>query len=402
MDYEQKRNIIRHFATAEHWTNIFNDAFFSDETRKWQNAPKGKAQGAITIQHSPRKRRFKITDTQNGRSLLIRKSDTGRIKIEDEHGRRFIMNQGRITSRGNTISDVRPITSTAEFGFDDENANIATINDLGLIIRFHSDGSKSVFFENLGHRVDMTSGGAPVKAIKANGRFFHRISINDENIRQWDIPPAYAMMFAKLVLARDLNIEPSITALNALDEEKAVGILLSHLKNPHKDACPQDAGITSAEKSWSDTTEFEGYRVDTARKFSITRTDNGYDFATTSTQKHAILSQGALLITAERQDILTIQAVNARTTTKTILHMLTNGNDARDHLKQNWKFVVLDSPAALKVVAAMKDTATNELHLRADHFAAITFDHTKSLLAIEENALTEVISALEESLNSLH
>lgn len=402
MDYEQKRSIIKHFSTAEHWTNIFNDAFFADEARKWHST----TQGAITISRSPSGRRYKITDTENGRSLLIRKGKTGRIKVKDEHGRRFIMNQGRVTSRGDIISDVRPITSTSEFGLDgnlDRNkAHIASINTLGILIRFHKNGSKSVFFENLGHRVEMTSGGIPLQNIKGNGRFFHRISINEDNIRQWDIPPAYAMMFAKLVVARDFNIEPAIGALNTLDEEKAIGILLRHLKNPHNSANEQRSGIIAAENEWHDTTEFEGHRVDTARKFSITRTDHGYDFATTSTQKHAILSQGALLTMAERADILTIQAVNARTTTKAVLHMLKNGNAATDHLKQNWKFVVLDSPAALKVVTAMKDTAINELDLRADRFAAITFDHTKSLLAIEENALTEVASALENSLKSLH
>lgn len=403
MDYKQKRNIIKHFATAENWTNIFNDAFFADETRKWKSA----SQGTITISRSPGGRRTKIIDTEHGRSILIRRNQSGRLKIADEHGRFFIINQGRITARADIVSNVSPIKSIAEIGLQsrhqnqesDKAANIAVIDDLGIILRFFANGSKSIFFENLGHRIDMTAHGRARKSQKANGRFFHSISINEDNIREWDIPPAYAMMFAKLVLAHDLNLEPDIKTLNTLDEEQAVRILLNHLKNPAQ-ANDKQTGIV--ERNWSDTTEFEGYRVDIAQKFSISRTDHGYDFATTSTQKHAIIAHGGLLIQAERPDIFAVQAVNTRTTAKTILHMIKNGYDTKDHLGQQWKFIVLDSPAALKVVTAMKEAAKNEFDLRADRFAAITFDQTKSLLAIEENALGTVVRTLENSLNSLH
>tara|TARA_R110001592_G_scaffold20926_9_gene84638 strand:+ start:23368 stop:24831 length:1464 start_codon:yes stop_codon:yes gene_type:complete len=396
LSFSQKVRIIDHLSLPENWSNIFNAAFFSDETRKWAH----KNVDGLAIMSSPDKSKYKVLDEENGRSLMI-SNQGGRIKVTDEHNRSFILSQGKVKSRGDTVKDVSPIQSTAEFGFTDDTAKPAILDNLNIVVRFNQNGSKAVFFEDIGHRVDMTAHGEGMTPESHPGRFFHKISLTENAMKEWDIHPAYAMMFAKLVIAKDLNIEPSLDAFNELDEDMAQKLLFKYLEDKYDETWDgpeawrpkvekKNIGITEAEKPWNDTTEFGGYYTAIPNRFFIQKVDDGYDLTTSSDAKHSIWSQGELLRQARSEQVTSIQTINDRTATSSVLHMLNNGNTTTDHLGRDWKFVVLQSAASQKVVTNMNDVAHNALGITSHDYAAINFDDTHSLLAIEAETLERV------------
>ena len=404
LSFTQKVRIIDHLSVPDNWSNIFNMSFFTDESRKWSR----KTVDDLTISASPDGTKCKVMDEKNGRSLAVSRQG-GRVKVTDEHNQSFILSEGTVKSRGDTVSDVTPIRSTEEFGFADDTAKPVVLESMGVVLRFNDDGSKAVFFEDIGHRVDMNAHGDGVSAENHPGRFFHKISLTEGTFKEWDIHPAYAMMFAKLVIAKDLNIEPGLHAQNEIDEQKAAFLLAQYLKERLDDMdMPEtwkgnqpismtDLGgkaknaISAAEKPWDDTTEFGGYDAALPNRFFITKTDDGYDLTTSSDAKHSIWSQGELLRQARGSNILSIQTVNANTAAENVLHMLNKGNTVEVHLGREWQFVVLDSPAAQKVVTNMNDVAHNAFGIDSHDYAAINFDDTRSLLAIEGETLGRVM-----------
>ncbi len=405
LGFDQKIDIIDHLALPDNWSNIFNMDFFTDETRKWTH----KEINGLTILTSDDNKKCKVIDADKGRSLLIEQRSNNRIKVTDEHGQSFILNHGKVKSRGDTVANVTPIQSTNEFGFDDETAKTYVHETMGIIARFNDDGSKAIFFEDIGHRVDMNSYGDGISQQSHPGQFFHKVSFDDSTFKEWDIHPAYAMMFAKLVIAKDLNIEPNLHAFNELDEDKAAALLMEYLEDEYDEEWdgPQawrpkkkkeKIGIEKAEKPWSDTTEFKGYHAGIPSKFFIQKTDDGYDLTTSSDSKHSILAQGALLQQARKNNILSIQSVNENTATQSVLHMLNHGHKTEDHLGREWNFVVLQSSAARKIVESMNHVAHNTLGIDSNDYAAINFSDNESLIAMEIETLEHVTTAYRASL----
>ncbi len=409
LGFNQKVGIIDHLALPDNWSNIFNMDFFSDETRKWTS----KEAGDLTVLTSDDGKKCKIIDSENGRSLLLEKRSNNRIKVTDEHNQSFVLSQGKVKSRGNTVADVTPIQTTKEFGFDDDTAKPYVQEDMGVIVRFNQDGSKSVFFEDIGHRVDMNAQSEGIDQQNHPGQFFHKISFNDSTFKEWDIHPAYAMMFAKLVVAKDLNIEPNLKAFNELDEEKAAALLMKYLEDEYDEDWDgpeawrpkkkkEKIGIEKAEKPWRDTTEFKGHNTAIPKKFFIRKTDEGYDLTTSSDSKHSILAQGALLQQARQNNIIAIQTVNENTATQNVLHILNQGHTTEDHLGREWKFVVLQSNAAHKIVESMNDVSHNTLGVTPNNYAAINFSDNESLIAMEAQTLEDVTNAFNASLEIMN
>ncbi len=404
LSFSQKVSIIDHLSLPDNWTNIFNMSFFMDETRKWSR----KSVNGLSVLSSPDMTQYKVLDEENGRSLSIARQGD-RYKVTDEHDRSFVLSQGTVKSRGDTVEDVTPIRSTEEFGFTDDTAKPIVLENMGVVLRFNSDGSKAVFFEDIGHRVDMNAHSDGVSPENHPGRFFHKISLTEDTFKEWDIHPAYAMMFAKLVIAKDLNIEPGLEAQNEIDEKKAAFLLAQYLKERLDDMDMPEAwkantpiemtdlsgkaknAISLSEKPWDDTTQFGGYDAALPNRFFITKTDDGYDLTTSSDAKHSIWSQGELLRQARESNILSIQTVNTQTAAESVLHMLSQGNTVEDHLDREWQFVVLESPAAQKIVANMNDIAHNAFGVDSHDYAAINFDNTRSLLAMESDTLEQVM-----------
>ncbi len=406
LSFGQKTNIIEHLTDRSNWTNIFNLSFFTDKSRKWSR----KEDGALKILTNDDKTKAKVIDESNGRSLLVERLRRGSIKVTDEFDRSFIIKNTMVGTKYGIVENVSPIKSSVEFGLEDPNVNSVVLQDLGVILRFHDNGSKTVFFEDVGHRVDILAEPKGAEFASAPGRFFHQVSLDKAAFEEWDIHPAFALIYSKLVVAKDLNIEPNLYAFNELDEDKAAEILAEYLKVEYDDTWegpeqwrpkikkegPTD--FSAAEKEWKDTTEFSGYSTGIPKRFFIEKTDDGFNLATASDTKNSIYSQGDILKTARNSDIFKIETINNNTTPQTILHFLGQAQTMTDHLDEEWSFIVLKSAAAKDVTIAAKDTMQNAFGLDYSSYAALNYGDDLSLLAMKTDILRNVKTRYEASI----
>ncbi len=409
LSFEQKTKLIDHFATPSNWSNIFNLSFFTDKTRKWSHTENG----SLKILTNSDKTKAKVIDTVNGRSLLVERLKRENIKVTDEFEKSFIIKGTTVKTKHGIIENISPIKSSGEFSLEDPTVNSAVLQDLGVILCFHKNGSKTIFFEDLGHRIDMRAESKGAKFLSAHGKFFHQASIDETTFQEWGINPAFALIYSKLVIAKDLNVEPDLYAFNELDEEKAAQLLAAFLEEEPDETWegPEQwrplkkktsIGIAAAEKPWKDTTEFSGYNTAIPKRFFIEKTDNGFNLSTSSDTKNSIFSQGNILKTAQNSDIFKVETINKNTTPQTVLHFLNQAHTMTDHLNEKWSFVVLKSMAAKDVTIAARDTIQNAFGLDYNDYAALNYSDNLSLLAMKTSILKDVTTRYKASIEAAH
>jgi len=405
--FRQKTNFIQYISQPENWTDLFNLPSLMDETRKW---PSQNING-LGVSINPEGNKAKITFNDNGTSLLIDRSKSSQITITDEHGKALYFIDDVFRTKNGMISGISSFSSAAEYGIDDPDAHIAILDALGVVCRFNNDGTKAVFIENLGQKVSFSSNSEPVQREELSGRFLHKISIDKSETREWALPHKDAIIFAKLVVAKDLNIEPDLYCLNELDENRVGAVLVEFLREEYvkdwdgpeqwRPKVKKSADLSQAGKAWDDTTEFTGHTVNLPTAFAIHYTYTGFDILTSSYNKDAILTHGQILRTAQTEDIQPIQTINAKTATSSLLHMLSRGYTITDHTGQDWNFVVLESPATKIIIQHTNTIARNSFGLRGHNYVALNHNEDTCILAMEKKTLERIKCSYAASLEMM-
>ncbi|PCJ99827.1 MAG: hypothetical protein COA45_03145 [Zetaproteobacteria bacterium] len=368
----------------------------------------------LDVSSNPEGNKAKITFEDNGTTLLIDRSKSNKIKITDEHGDALYFTNDTFKTKNNMISDVSSFSSSTEFGIDDPEAHVAIIDNLGIVCRFNNDGTKAIFIEDLGQKVSFFSNSEHVQKEQLAGRFLHKISIDRSETKKWALPPENAIIFAKLIVAKDLNIEPNLQCLNELDEEKAGTILAEFLKEeyvddwdgpeqwrPKKEGIKKSADLSKAEKKWDDTTEFTGYTAHLPTAFAIHHTNTGFDILTSSDNKDAIWTHGDILNTAQTEGVHPIQTINEKTAAHSLLHMLSRGHTTTNHIGQDWNFIVLESPAAKTITQHTNTIAQNNFGLTSNDYVALNYNENTCLIAMEKETLERVRCSYAASLEMI-
>lgn len=404
LTFEQKNQIIDFLATAQNWTNIFNDAFFADEKRKWHSLK----HGDVTLSSSPDSLQAYAIHEPSGTSLHIDRRDKNIIRITDERHQSLTYQNGKFSTRDDTHPDISLILSSAEFGFNQEGVSTLMLSPLKVILRFDKKGSKTVFFDDLGHKVSYP---APKEAIKRElqgGRFFQCISFSNAQAKEWDLHPLAMLHNAKLIVAKDMDVEPHLRAINELDGEKAQAMLMEFLRTEYdKDWKGPEAwrpkikkelgDLTAAEKKWLDTTDFTGNIIDLPQRFFISTTDDGFNLTTSSDTKHAIWTHGDVLQQVKDTSITPVQTVSLKTTMQSLLHIIGRGETMYDHLNREWNVIVLQSPNTKEIIKSTKDCMRGSMGLTNHDYAALNFGENRCLLAMESQTLERITLACHAS-----
>lgn len=404
LTFEQKNQIIDFLATPQNWTNIFNDAFFANEKRKWHSV----RHGDVILSSSPDSLQAYAVHEPSGTSLHIDRRDKNTIRITNEHHQTLTYKNGKFSTRDDVNPDISLISSSAEFGFNQNGISTLMLSPLKVILRFDKDGSKTVFFDDLGHKASYP---APKEAIKRElqgGRFFQRISFSNTHAKEWDLHPLAMLHNAKLIVAKDMDVEPHLRAINELDEQKAQAMLMEFLRteydkdwnDPKQLQTAIDKGyesLTPTEKIWLDTTDFKGSIIDLPQRFCISSTGDGFDLTTSSDTKHAIWTHGDVLQQVKEASITPVQTVNLKTTIQSLLHMMGRGETMRDHLSREWNVVVLQSPHTKEIIKSTKDCMRDQMGLTNHDYAALNFGENKCLLAMESQIFDRISRACHAS-----
>lgn len=400
LTFEQKNQIISFLATPQNWTNIFNDAFFANEKRKWQS----RRQDDVVLSISPDSLQAHALHEPSGTSLHIDRREDGVISITDEHNQTLTYRDGKFSTRGDVTPDIAPISSSLEFGFNQDGVSTLMISPLKTILRFNKDGSKTAFFDDLGHKVSYPAPQDTIKREMQAGRFFQRISFSNAAAKEWNLHPLAMLHNAKLIVAKDLDVEPHLRAINELDAEKAHVMLMEFLRREYdknwtgpeswRPKIKKELGdLTQAEKIWLDTTDFTGSIIDLPQRFFISATEDGFDLTTTSDTKHAILTHGDVLQQARDLFSSPVQTVAPKTDMQSLLYIMGRGENMHDHLGREWNAIVLQSPHAKEIIKCAKDCMRGSMGLTNYDYAALNFGEGRCLLAMESQTLERITRA---------
>lgn len=397
--YDQKASILRILSTPEHWENRFNLKALLDKRRKWSTKFSGRAK----IARSPDNTGFFLQDTETNASIFIRK-DSEQLIAEDESGRRIFLSNSSFTD-----SDAGINTGTMEehehYSSSQPGSVLAPISGHFISVRFFKDGRKTLFLEKDALKANFDEPTERPSILTNFNRFMHVLPFNWSIAEELELSQLALLLSTKLIVARDLDIEPDLEAINELDPEKMKAHFLNSLTDEYidPDTMPQQwrrmkpkkaIPITELQKDWRDTVQFSGHVIDTPKQFFVNATEEGFELAFSLEHKERILSLGKVWEKAQKQQILPA-IVKPETPLRTLLAMLNNARTVENHRGDKWRFVLGRANDATLISGQTRNMARRFLGLTGDHVSAIGFNEKLCFLTMKETILEQTKQALD-------
>lgn len=400
LTYPQKQKIIEHLSDRAEWKNLFDINFFTDERRKWRNLD---AASIMTACISPDGRQAYIRHHDTGATLTISRAESG-FTIEDESKREY-----RTGGKAGDDIQIQPIRTAAQIKKVPVNAAAVHIESFGITVHMHADGKKDIFMDSEGRQLRFARPAFEIDKKDPAGRFFHAIQFNDAAAAAWGIRPVDLVNATKLVIARDMDIEPELRAFNALDEARAAQHLL-YTMTEEKDYSWQGPAqwrpmkkkelgdISPLQKAWTDATDFEGYYTGLPRQFSLRKTDDGFELLTMLDHRETIWIHSNLLKKAVSGEIKPVRVLKREVTPRSLLNMLEHGEAISDHRGRAWRFAVYETPEAAKAAFLAREIFRQNFGLTGYHCGAISFREDACLLAMDEAVHAQIKAAYDASI----
>lgn len=398
--YPQKGEIIKYLSEKTNWENRFDMAFFSDETRRWKPTS---SRGVYKL-INPDQSKGILAHEQNGVFIKYERKGDNTL-LEDESGRKIVCNQTISEGVQDSSFTTLPILTVSELGLKDPSTSVAEIPGADIFVRFHADKTKTIFLEKIGRKIQIAEPTAKIEKKSTAGRYFHTIKFNR----------ASSLPHLKLVLARDLCLQPDLRAVNVDDPEKGHLWIQAILNNAfeEEDRNEWQSELTewdkmeahdrlfpkSIEKDWHDTTEFEGFATDLSKQFCVALTDTDFEISTSLDNREAIWSQGAVysISLAKRKNIIARTMDDVQT--DNIVSLLQNGADFEDHRSRLWKYALIENPEAPILTNHMRKALRGNFGLSAHDCAVMTVDKNLCLIAMSHDSLAYIALAHAASLH---
>ncbi len=416
LTYEQKQLILAHLTQRAHWQNRFDYTFFMKSAtsrerrpeRFWQNV--GYNQAHMEAYVSPDRTQAYVADRNTGAFLWIKKQGN-RILLKDESGRRQAFIGGRTVAQDTPDIMIDELRSVSEMDDVPEGATPIRMNDLGITVHMHASGEKTVFIDGINQTVHFDVPPEETEIKSHPGRFLHAVTFNAAAADEWGLDLHDLLMMTKLIVARDLDIEPELSAFNALKEEEVAALLLWAM-TPEKDYSVQvdnerwrplvqkELGdISALQREWTDVTDFEGYAAGLPRRFALRWIEDGFDLLTSFDHREQILAQGSLLDHARLNDTQALSTLAQRLSPSSLLHMLENGAEVKDHRGRQWHYVIFENDKAGVIAHLARLISRERFDLTGYHFAAIAHKPDACLLGMDSRKLAEIRAAYTASLD---
>ncbi len=402
--YEQKLNIFNYLSERGNWQNRFILDAAIDERRKWnvkiignfKNGSNSDGTGSYVV-HEP-----------TGATVTVKRNE-GILAIEDESGRRVELENGRVS--GNISENAFfPVDQTNIYTFFEDRNNSFVFENAGLMVRFDREGRKSFFLEGKGLGFDF---GMPVSnraGLNSPAYLLHSLAFNFENAaKEWGIRNLVLLDATKLVISKEIGLEPALRAVNEIDEEKA----LAHLKDYMTEEYDQNwkgpwqwrprvvkerENLAEFEKPFVDITEFNGAYVATPRQFFVQAAEGGFEVLTSLDSREWIWSHGHVLKTALQDGDYLKTVISEKPDAAMILRMLHGrGKVANDHRGEEWRYVIIDNPKSPRIAANLREAMKTNLDLPGSEYMAVNVAPQLCLVAAQNAAIVKVAQAFAAS-----
>ncbi|PJB69585.1 MAG: hypothetical protein CO093_10175 [Alphaproteobacteria bacterium CG_4_9_14_3_um_filter_47_13] len=404
ISYAQKQDILDYLSNKNHWENRFNTDIFSDEKRKWP------IRISNDIKHATSKDKTKafITCEKTGATLLFEKSGAS-LSIQDESGRKLVIQDDGTPAKERGDVGLKPFEWSTDNNFYDPGSSDYDFSEMGVSIHFASSGEKTVFFENSGEKAAFGKPDMPLEQATHPGRFFHVISFNLAAAQEWGMTIQTLLDSAKLIVAKDFDIEPDLGAVNELDpdlvqKQDSVAVLErvrdlaesnSKEENMNKES-PEQGKATLLRKPWHDATDFSGHYIATPQRFFVKATDDGFEMALPLEYKERILAHGQIFKNAiELQK--SARSTSYEVTAQGCLDILEKGANAKDQSGRIWSYAVVQMPNAAEAAGEIRKIAKDYYGLSGDDVSVINFEKDLCMLAMDKDVLARTSLAMKAS-----
>ena len=359
VDFQQKQQIIHHIADARNWENAFDMSFFDDPKRKM----KERLINGLSVSFHLADTVILISHLNLDINLEIRRIVDG-VGITTGDDQLIIVNKNmRSLKKGRKIKE-KP--------FNPQGNDYAYVQD--FMIAIDDDGVIDLQMPELDRSVQIKPRQKPQPKQVKQGRYFHKISFNYQSQGQaWNLDPISLLLAAKLIIARELGIEPNLWAMNALDEQgvyhnlaqrnirddfdrymhKHAGRLIDVDKLAAHDNGAEELrdvpSIATLEKPWADATDFGGFRVETPRLFCVRKSDSSYDFYVRLGHKEQLINLSDVIINAQENRHIAPPLQSNRDDFSVFFEFLDQGQELTDPTGNQWRYTFLeyDNPAQL-------------------------------------------------------
>jgi len=197
-------------------------------------------------------------------------------------------------------------------------------------------------------------------------RFPHRIEIDRRDIQR----------FTKLVLAKDIGLEPDIKIIKTAMQE-SFWQLLERTKNP----------INNNDLNKElDSTDFDGGEIDTPKNFFMQLTDNGFAVMLSHDDYNLVREHRKLLEHATSSNARPIDLTSQKTIDETDLQLFIDAGNSIDGIQSEWLVSVFFSSNNNHIVHKAKQLLTTALNARQSS-TAFCFNENTGLIAIRSESL---------------
>lgn len=201
----------------------------------------------------------------------------------------------------------------------------------------------------------------------------HQITF-DDNAPEFDLLTAL-----KLVIAYDFDLEPSLE----VSTNKNFAYVLQLLQHLDSEMVEPDQI-----EGWNDTTDIEGDRIGISKVFRIYNHDGVVDVRLTLDGREAIWSQTEVLNNAlNASDVPPIQLISFDNMPRTILHLLKDGHEIKDHRQNDWVYRILHNIHSAEFAKQARIHAHKSFHVKGDEFSAICVDKGVAVVAMIKDVL---------------
>lgn len=392
LNFDQKNAIVGHLVAAENWKNLFDINFFTQRDIRLGNEKNILCDPKVFIFKNDIGNKAAIEQNITGAKLYFEHTGDGVITFHDEHNRKGFITASGLNAEEGVVEKLAVV----------HDAHMHAIPYMGVFVHFGANGEKTICCEKTQTQVTMPSPSVPPKTPLSFSQYFHVIALNEELAGALAMPVYSLMNATKLVLSRDLNVDPDLRAINVLDERAMEAAIADFVidrfdpkyqgpkqwRRPLKNKMPK---AETMQKAWNDSTQFDARgAIAFSSAFMVQRDDNGFRLRTSLNWREAIWAQGRVMNAVIYSDPVTFVRDGAEI--PTLLHLLRTGKTVYDHRGGEWKSVLIKHRMACVLARRMRQAARDQFNLQAGEFIAIHHDQGHCVLAMRATDL-ELASA---------
>lgn len=397
LTFEQKHKVVAHFANPENWHDEFKMEPLFEEKRKWNDVIKN---GAM-VTSDPEENHIVITHGKSGAFVELERKGN-QVIIKDESERTLICEAGMTRAKDLKKGVLIPLFDERQKPLEAAECKIE-IPSMNLYVHFSKSGQKTFIFDQTGHTEHLPEPSMAHQEKIRSLRFMHVINFTGQMAAAWGMKQSDLIDMAKLIVAREYGIEPSLSTFEQAITERVYNAITRLFKNKTDWQINERMRVLRynvsnylakhgmfGNRGFTMDKYYSGNVADTPSNFFVAKTDDGFAMRTSLDQREIIRALSTVFKDSLSASVPEIQTVSTRTSMATFLHLLKQGIGVRDHRGREWSSIFVHSEEAPAIARNIRSVAREQFGLAGYNFTAMNARQNICLVTMDCDTLERV------------